>query len=77
MKSIMEDRIRRIEEALRSDEKILMVAMKTSKGIDWNGVIYPNEKALDMALKQTLDEYQRVPLIIIEKLCGAGNEVKA
>jgi hypothetical protein len=66
MKTVMDQRIGRIEDLLRSESVTCMVAMKTEQGIAWNGVTYPDEDALDEALKETLGQYQKTPLIIIE-----------
>jgi hypothetical protein len=67
MKNIMDQRIRRIEDFLQSESVTCMIAVKTEQGIKWNGVTYPDEKALDKALKEILGEYQRVPLVILDK----------
>lgn len=67
MKNIMDQRIRRIEDVLQSETVTCMIAQKTEQGINWNGVMYPDEEAINRALKEILGEYQKVPLIIIER----------
>lgn len=67
MKNIMGQRIKKIEDLLKRETTICMIAAKTEQGITWNGVTYPDEKAIHKAVKDTLGKYQRVPLIIIER----------
>ena len=73
MKGTMEDRIRRIEDALRGEEVIPMVALKTEQGIKWNGAMYPDEKALHEAVETICGRNPRKPLVII---CRYGNRRK-
>lgn len=67
MKDVIGNRIKRIEEILRSENSICMVAMRDENGIMWNGNIYPDEDALDEAVHLVVGDYQDKPLIIITK----------
>ena len=65
MKNIMDQRIRRIEHLLQNEKEIGMVAMKTEKGIEWNGVTYPDEESLNEAKEAICGSNTERPLVII------------
>lgn len=67
MKNIMETRIRRIEDLLKTGSSVCMIARKDQRGFTWNGVTYLNEKALTIAAKEIAGECWERPLIILER----------
>jgi hypothetical protein len=67
MKNIMDQRIRRIEDLLRDETEIGMVASKTDRGIFWNGITYPDEESLSEAVKTICGrKAEERPLVIID-----------
>jgi len=60
-------RIHMIEDLLRNEEVIGMVAIKTEQGIDWNGVTYPDEESLDEAVKTICGrKTEYIPVVVID-----------
>lgn len=69
MKDAMENRVKRIEEILRKEYQICMVALRDENGLHWNGKTYLDEDALQDALMQVEKDYDlgNKPLVIITK----------
>jgi hypothetical protein len=65
MKNIIDQRIRKIEDLLKSESETCMVAVKTEQGVNWNGVTYPDEKALDKAIETIYGRNAGKSLVII------------
>jgi len=70
MKEKILARLDKLEYVVRQGQKVPMVACIEGDGVHWNGVTYPNEKALDAAAREILGEVWEKPLIIISRCHG-------
>lgn len=54
MKNTMKDRLRRIEDLLKGEETIGMVAIRDDQGFHWEGQTYEDEESFDDAVNTIL-----------------------
>jgi hypothetical protein len=67
MKENIEKRLQRLEDLLRDKERPCMIALKTERGYEWNGTIYPDDESLSEAARQILGDYWEIPLVILAR----------
>ncbi len=77
MKDVIENRIKRIEELLKSENTICMVALRDETGIHWNDNTYPDEDALGEAVRLIAGDYRKTPLVIISKIRVSENKCES
>jgi len=63
----LSQRVQRLEDMLKTETSVCMIAAKSNAGIKWNGVIYPNEDALSEAAKKILGDVWERPLILLKR----------
>lgn len=68
MKDIISNRIKRIEEILRREKVVCMVASHDEKGFHWNGNTYPDQESLGQAVRLVAGDYDERPLVIISQI---------
>jgi len=68
MKDVLKNRVKRLEEILKGEDNLCMIAKQDKDGFHWNGVTYANQRELSAAIRLTVGDYPEVPLLIISKL---------
>jgi hypothetical protein len=68
MKDVLKNRVKRLEEILKGEDNLCMIAKQDKDGFHWNGVTYANQKELSAAVRLTVGNYPEVPLLIISNL---------
>jgi len=72
MKEVINSRIKRIEELLKAENTVCMVARRDEHGVHWNGRTYTDEKELSEAVRAVVGDYSNTPLVIISKVMLTG-----
>ena len=67
MKDIITNRIKRLEEILRQENPISMVAISDEEGFHWNDRTYADRKELSAAVQLIAYDIDK-PLVIISKI---------
>jgi len=67
MKDVINNRIKRIEELLKRENVVCLVAMHDEEGFHWNGKTYSDKTELSVAVNLVAYNTDK-PLVIISKV---------
>ena len=67
MKDVTKNRLKRIEEIIKSESKYSMIAVQDETGLHWNGGNYASQGALAAAVQLVAGDHWNTPLLILSK----------